>query len=129
MSTAAGTTTTAVERIDGSGGRGVDYRERGSSIAIRVKSTTDGYEDASQQREMRSERKIRKLRAELEETVQARKKELAKESEARKTKGRGAGGAAGVAEEESCRRGNSVEDSSGRHKGEESPGKSTGAQN
>ena len=75
------------------------------------------YEDASslQEREMRSERKIINLRAELEEAVHARKKELAEEAAARKAEGRGAAGAADVAEEESGRRGNSAEDSSGGH--------------
>ena len=69
---------------------------------------------------MRSERKIINLRAELEEAVHARKKELAEEAAARKAKGRGAAGAADVAEEESGRRGNSAEDSSGGHWGEKS---------
>ena len=77
-----------------------------------AKSTADEYEDASssQERATRSERKIIKLRAELEEAVQAGKKELAKEAEVRKSKGRGTGGAAGVVEEESGRRGISAED-------------------
>ena len=87
-----------------------------------AKSITDKYEDASssQEREARSERKIRKFRAELEETVHARKEDTVEEDEARKAKGRGAGGAAGLAEEESGRRGDSAKDSSGGHRGKES---------
>ena len=51
---------------------------------------------------------------------------MAKGAEARKAKGRGAGGTAGVADEESCRQGDSAEDSSGRHRGEENREKSKG---
>ena len=73
-----------------------------------------GYEDASssQEREMRREIKIRKLRAEMEEEEQSRKDELTKTA-----KDRGAGGVTDEAEEEDGGRSNSTEDS-GEHREE-----------
>lgn len=73
-----------------------------------AKGTTDVFEDASssQEKETRSEgKKIRKLRAEPEEAVPARKEKLAYEAKATEARDRGVGGAAGEAEDESGRRG------------------------
>ena len=60
---------------------------------------------------MRSEMKIRKLRAELEESEQSRKYKLAKEAKYKEAKDRGAGGATSEAEEKGGGRRNSTEDS------------------
>lgn len=88
-----------------------------------AKSTTDEYQDESrsQGREMRGERKIKKLRVELEEAEQTRNEKLAKEAEGSKAKSRRARGAAGVAEYDIRRRGDSTEASSGGHRKKENP--------
>ena len=99
---------------------------RGTSIAIMDKGASSGYKDASssQEREMQSAWKMRKLRAELEEAEQATKDDLAKEAKdkeaaAKEAKDRGAGGATGEVEEGGGRRSNSSEEN-GDHPEEES---------
>ena len=59
---------------------------RGTSIAIMDKGASSGYKDASssQEREMQSAWKMRKLRAELEEAEQATKDDLTKEAKTRR---------------------------------------------
>ena len=104
---------------------------RGTSIAMMDKGASSGYKDASssQEGEMQSDWKIRKLRAELEEAEQATNDDLAneaKDKEARdmeaavkEAKDRGAGGATCEVEEEGGRRSNSSEEN-GDHPEEES---------
>ena len=94
---------------------------RGTSIAMMDKGASSGYKDASssQEGEMQSDWKIRKLRAEIE-AEQATKDDSAKEAkdkeardkeaEIKEAKDRGAGGAAGEVEEGGGRRSNSSEE-------------------